>query len=366
MRFGCEMTMQDQTWRRRAHVVTGRVRSIPQMTRLIVEEGTLRRERDLARWRLRRALDTTGRIVVGPWVSEIGFEVLYWVPMLRRLIADGTVDQEQVTVLSRGGAEPWYAEICAEYVDLFDYFTPEEIRTGHDHRVDKLGGQKHTALTNFDREVLERTASRVGDSFELLHPSVMYHAFRPFWLGRTPAKLALRQLLFAPIPESSHAPELPVLPEHFVAVKAYFSSCFPASQENRGFVSELVHRISSVRPVVLLATGLAVDDHLDVELETAHEVIDASSWMEPRHNLAVQTEIIRRADALLTTYGGFSYLGPFVGVPSLCFYSDRNFQPAHLALMHEATHKLAGHFMALQSRDFTLLDRMLPTPAHTS
>ena len=65
-------------------------------------------------------------------------------------------------------------------------------------------------------------------------------------------------------------------------------------------------------------------------------VIDARGWMEPRTNLTVQTRIIRGAQALFTTYGGFSYLGPFLDVPSVCFYSDDTFNPTHLEFMRRA------------------------------
>ena len=36
--------------------------------------------------------------------------------------------------------------------------------------------------------------------------------------------------------------------------------------------------------------------------------------MTPENNLAVQTEVIRGAEAFVGTYGGFSYLAPLCGV----------------------------------------------------
>lgn len=360
-RPACNMTTRDTAWRRRARDAAAFVRLAPHTVRVVLKEGALRRDRNFAYRRLQRSLRTDGPVVAGPWATEIGFELLYWVPMLRRLVARGDLDPERVVVVSRGGVEQWYAGLCAHYIDLFDFFTPQELRAWHDHRVNELGGQKHTSLTAFDREVADRAGARLGADYELLHPSAMYHAFRPFWLGRAPANEAAEKLCFAPIAAPERPLDLPPLPDRFVAVKAYFSSCFPATEDNRALVADLVRRMATARPVVLLTTGLDVDDHADVEIDADHDVIDASRWMAARDNLGVQTEVIRRADALVTTYGGFSYLGPLVGVPSLCFYSKPNFQPAHLVLMQQVARRLDGHFVALEARDLGLLDWLLPT-----
>ena len=39
--------------------------------------------------------------------------------------------------------------------------------------------------------------------------------------------------------------------------------------------------------------------------------------MQPENNLAIQTEVIRHADAFVGTYGGFSYLAPLSGVNTI-------------------------------------------------
>jgi hypothetical protein len=44
--------------------------------------------------------------------------------------------------------------------------------------------------------------------------------------------------------------------------------------------------------------------------------------MVPNRNLETQSAIIAHARALVGTYGGLSYLGPFYGVPAIGVYSD--------------------------------------------
>ena len=88
-----------------------------------------------------------------------------------------------------------------------------------------------------------------------------------------------------------------------------------------------IDSISRHAPVVLLNTPFAVDDHRDVEA-SGGRVSTIAAHMSPERNLAVQTAVIARARAFVGTYGGYSYLAPFCGVPSLAFYSERILQSA--------------------------------------
>ena len=59
----------------------------------------------------------------------------------------------------------------------------------------------------------------------------------------------------------------------------------------------------------------------DATVEELTRVHSVEHLMRPEDNLAVQTEIIRNAEAFVGTYGGFSYLAPLCGVNTLAFYS---------------------------------------------
>src|SRR3712207_9549526 len=64
------------------------------------------------------------------------------------------------------------------------------------------------------------------------------------------------------------------------------------------------------------------------------------SHMTAHDNLAVQTRVVAGARALFATYGGFSYLAPFLGVPSYSWYSHQNYNPAHMDVMERASRSL--------------------------
>jgi len=59
------------------------------------------------------------------------------------------------------------------------------------------------------------------------------------------------------------------------------------------------------------------------------------------HNLQLQSAVVARARAFVGTYGGFSYLAPLHGVPSIAYYSDENgFSRKHLEVARSALEKI--------------------------
>jgi hypothetical protein len=121
-------------------------------------------------------------IVVGPWLGEVGFELLYWVPFLRWFAESFRVAPDRLLIVSRGGTASWYRPFASGYRDIFDYLTPEEFRRRHDERVAANGEQKQTQVLAFERQLLRELTKDVH-SRSMLHPSTMYGLFNPFWWG---------------------------------------------------------------------------------------------------------------------------------------------------------------------------------------
>src|SRR5262245_49902659 len=69
----------------------------------------------------------TTPIVVGPWLAEVGYEVLYWIPFLRWFQDTYGVSRDRLIVVSRGGMEAAYGSLAGAYVDLFDLIAPEAL-----------------------------------------------------------------------------------------------------------------------------------------------------------------------------------------------------------------------------------------------
>jgi hypothetical protein len=272
-----------------------------------------------------------GRVVVGPWLGEVGFEVLYWIPFLHWLFERHGLAAEDVTVVSRGGAEPWYGGLAGRYVDVFDHITPEDFRRRTLELWAQTGGlQKQVAVRDWDEQVLDATLGESRREAALLHPQLLYRLFRNVWQGALPLRDFLDRALHRPWGKPDAAVPLP---DEFTAVRFYFRDSFPDTPENRALVHDVVERLARRRPVVLLNTGVVVDEHLDAEPPAGDRILRPLAAVDAARNLAAQSAAVARAELFVGTYGGLAHLAPFYGVPTIGFASDpREINPVHLTV----------------------------------
>ena len=273
-----------------------------------------------------------GRVVVGPWLGEVGFEVLYWIPFLHWLFERHGIGPERVTVVSRGGVEPWYDGLCGRYVEIFDALTPDEFRRATLELWAATGGlQKQVVVRPWDEQVLDATMGNAWREQALVHPQLLYRLFRNVWQ----AALPLRDFLDRAVHRPWRRPDADglTLPEEFTAVRFYFRDSFPDTPANRALVRDVGERLAAQRPVVLLNTGVVVDEHEDAEPGDDPRVLRPLAGSAPERNLAAQSAVVSRAKLFVGTYGGLAHLAPFYGVPTIGFASDPGeINPVHLAL----------------------------------
>lgn len=286
---------------------------------------------------LARLARSSGPIVAGPWLGEVGFELLYWIPFLAWFAERFDVPPERLVVLSRGGTRDWYAQIAARYYDVFDQISIGDFRARNHRRSAELGEQKQIAITAFDRELLAPVLSAIGgNGSRVLHPSTMFRVFRPYWWGHLDSGWVRRHARFRTLMTSPGAELRSHLPRDYVAVKFYYNEAFPPTPRNRAFARDVLHALRERGPVVSLSTGLALDDHEGWEEEESLAAHGIRADLSPATNLALQTLIVANARAWVGTYGGFAYLAPFHGVRSTAYYSvERGFSARHLALATE-------------------------------
>jgi len=278
----------------------------------------------------------TGPVVAGPWLGEVGFELLYWMPFLAWFAERFSVDRSRLYVLSRGGTGSWYEPFAAHYRDVLDYVTPEGFKAHHDARVREIGEQKQTRLTALEHDLLRLMTAEAGVSdAPLVHPSLMYRVLRPFWWGHVGTDWVQRHARYRAL-ERPPREDLPALPASYVAVKFYFNDCFPETDDNRAFARDLVATLSSQVDVVSLSAGIDLDDHGACHVAT-HGVTELASATPASRNLHVQSGVVAHARAFVGTYGGFAYLAPFYGVPCTAYYGDpQGFSRSHLTMARTA------------------------------
>jgi hypothetical protein len=169
---------------------------------------------------------------------------------------------------------------------------------------------------------------------------MMYRLFMPYWRDVAPAA---RVDAFARH-ERLTVPREPVedeLPKDYVAARFYFSDCFPDTAGNRALAASTLEAVSRTMPVVVLSTPFAVDEHRDAPVDPGR-TIRVDRHLAPERNLAVQSAVIARARAFVGTYGGYSYLAPYLGVPSVALFSNRTFKSHHLRLADEVFARLGA------------------------
>lgn len=306
------MTRLFPRWRSRAHRMS--------------EQWTTWRNQWAVERELEHAVGGTEPIIAGPWCSEVGYEVLYWVPFLRWVMAAYRVPERRIVAMSRGGTASWYRGVASQYLEIFDYATPAELSARA-----ASGVLKQRDVSEFDRQLVQRASRAFGlpASTRMLHPSLMFRWFSPFWSGHETLGFVERHMRHARM----EAPDVAVpanLPAEYAAIKFYRARALPDEPVVRAQVRALVDGLSERLPIVQLDTGLGLDDHADYRLDVNERVMNLSGRLDARTNLAVQTRIVAGARLFVGTCGSLAWLAPLLGVPTVPVFTDASFLHAHL------------------------------------
>lgn len=261
-------------------------------------------------------------ILCGPWRGEVGFEALYWIPFIHRLIKRYGIAPERLIPITRGGAEAWYGTRSG--VELYGLRTPQDVRVENRLQHNKNRMLKQVEWTAFDRAVMKDAAKQLGlTRYLTLHPSWMFTRLNPFFASAMDLFALEQECLFDPLV----APALPAgvtLPDRFVAVRFYLRHTYPGHPNLVAYAQESIRTIASHTPVVLLNAGVHVDDHQDIGLKATLNVIPLTDLcpITPENNLAVQSAVIARSLGFVGTYGGLAQLALRLGKPSVSYYHE--------------------------------------------
>ena len=354
--LGAVRNLAGKVWRRAASAPRRGVRLARRVGRLREQAAAAQAE-----WLLEREIAHVARgrgpIIVGPWLSEVGFEVLYWIPFLRWFQDRYRIAPGRIVAISRGGVAEWYGDIAGRYVEIFDHLSPEEFgrRNRERHLRQESGGQKQTTTGELDADLIEAATRMTGiRDAAVCHPSLMYRLFNRFWFGNRALDLALSRTRYVPVRVSP--PTGMGLPERYVAAKFYTGAALPDTPEARQALRELVRAAAAQLPVVMLDTGMATDEHEDYLFRDIPNVISLRERLEPRSNLGVQTRVIAGAQGYMGTCGSLAWMAPLLGVDTLAVYSEERFLISHVFFATQAYRQIeAARFDTLDLRAATEL-----------
>ena len=285
---------------------------------------------------LRSAARSDRPVVVGPFLGEVGFEILYWLPMVRWLLGRHGIDRERVTVLTRGGAGAWYTDVAARSVDLYELMEPPSAQHRLAERRARAGDQKQLTIDPLDRRLIR--AAGLQDA-HLLHPIVMFAALRHALAGRADLDTVAERADYRPIAVGAPPAELPPA---YVAVRIYFSDNLPDTPAVRARLETMTAALAEHDEVVVIADDMHYDGHTSWRPSAASSSMHMTHSGVPAENLDRQARIIAGARTLVTTYGGLAQLAPFLGVPSLGLLESPLYNERHYAVTSRAADRIGA------------------------
>lgn len=285
-------------------------------------------------------LNKNSVIFIGPWLGEVGPELQYWIPFIQNLIKRGFLRGQKIIVVSRGGAEAWYANITSNYIDLFDHLSQIEYQKIRSEVL--KNSQKQVNIHPMERLLIDNIAKHEKiTTYNLIHPSLMWKTVVRWLQDKITLDKMIYTLDFQPvssiIPQYKNYIDRLNLPSHYFVVRFYTSNVFQITYGVIDELNELIYTISRIKPVILLQTDYSFDDHKTIKLSANrnNNVIKIGSKLPARKNLGIQTEIVRRSDGFIGTNGGFSILPGMLGKPVLSFTTGERGEYINLYSKHE-------------------------------
>ena len=284
-------------------------------------------------------------LFLGPWLSDIGAEIEYWIPYLKKLKTTGRLQHKRLYAVSRGGVENWYGGLTDNYIEILDYIDDKVYQEPFLHQKKRSLGEKVPALTKFgnagqkqfrisaiEKNLIAKYAEQHDiKNYEIFHPSQMWEntdKFQVRWINnclsiKETEKILLYEKFQMVTKKYSDLVDKLNLPKTFIAAKFYFHpSNLPETEKNKKNIHQYTSNLSKTKNIVDLSVPSSVDEAQSHLLDYQNPNIFQVPLISQKNiNLGIQTEIIRRSQGLVGTLGGMSLLAALLSKPHLGFFS---------------------------------------------
>lgn len=311
-----------------------------------------------------------GVIWFGPFVGEVGYELSYWIPWIRKFCDDVKLEESRIGIVTRGGAHVWYPD-HAHSLELLSDISADEFR--------KLQSAEYpTKLRHAEKQLIKR----LGISrFRIAHPREMHSAISEFRGNYCGIEGLETHLSFASLSRTAVTNRIERLdgfkdvltPERYGAVRLYTNSLI-GDELTVQKAWRLVALAARDFNLVDVGVMLKLDDHVAIAPE-AGTAMSPLADCPPSLNLALQTLVILRSNFLVSTYGGISYIGLLLGIPTLAIEGGRARQKnSHLLFENHVRDQLGVNYIRVNLLDenvnkqmnefFTALQMSKQKPCH--
>lgn len=282
-------------------------------------------------------------------------------PFVAQFRHDYGIAPERLIPITRGGMGALYQ--VPQGLELYAMRSPQDVRIENRLQAQRTGQMKQTHRTRWDRAVLEDSAASLQvRRYHVLDPAWMYQRIAPFWYAERGLSWLQARLRYEALP----VPELPAgvtIEPNTVAMRFYYRSTFPHTPQTVDFARETIKQVAHKQPVLLVTSGLHLDDHADAvfrdipNVRILHEI----AAMTPETNLAIQAAALARCVGFVGTYGGLAQLALRYGKPTLSVYTEwQGTALPHRHLSDALSLQLGVPFLCLRIGDMPLMQSVLP------
>ena len=298
-------------------------------------------------------------LIVGPWLNDPETELLCWIPFVRWALTHAQVDQARVVVVSRSGTAKWYAGIAGRYIELLDFYTPEQFSERNAERIVQTTGNPFV-LSKFDRDIMKAVQQAVGTrETESLHPRLMYRLLLPYADAPMSAEVLEQHGAFAPMQAPDSGAAGATLPRTYVAASFRFTEALPDTTDNRLFVREILSAACDASPVVLLDPPGPALAELLAPLYTSGRLLPMPTAPAARAMWDLRTTVIAGARAFVGSHEANALVAGLLGVPAVAFYSEPQAREQVALATRVFSHIPGQAFSALHVADVSHLRQAL-------
>jgi hypothetical protein len=252
-------------------------------------------------------------IIVGPFMMEVGFELLYWIPMVARILEKvDNLEHRPIHIVTRGGAHVWYPFISYHH-EIFNKLGSSDFLKMQQNRLETLGHQKQSRLQVEEEMLLEQFFPGDEEHFMVLHPMTMVRTMVDYWSGSESPKWLEKFADYARVTDHiSHNVNFTDL----IAMKFYSRESLTSISSIECCIDALIfsHKRSKF---IDFAVSEVIDDHKSF----ANKNLSVDRFITPKleTNLRDQSQMLSKAKLLIGTYGGFTYLAQYMGIPVIAW-----------------------------------------------